>query len=99
MARPRRGDGLDLNALLQQAAELKEAQLRATRRAYEAAPECLRHTLVRGRQVHLLELAGRCLAAHSPSLFLCFALRLHPGRPMAVTPPFLRCAPGPLTPD
>jgi len=39
---------LDFNTLLAQAAELKEAQLRETRREYEAAPECLRYTLVRG---------------------------------------------------
>lgn len=39
---------LDFNTLLAQAAELKEAQLRQTRREYEAAPECLRYTLVRG---------------------------------------------------
>jgi hypothetical protein len=39
---------LDFNTLLAQAAELKEAQLRETRREYQAAPECLRYTLVRG---------------------------------------------------
>ena len=39
---------LDFNTLLAQAAELKEAQLRETRREYEAAPECLRYTLVCG---------------------------------------------------
>ena len=69
MARPRRGDGLDLNALLQQAAELKGAQLRATRRAYEAAPECVRHTLVRG-QAHALAAAGLVSGCTQAGLFV-----------------------------